>query len=87
MSMSFYRTTELNGSSSVKGPLRSSAILNTKSDFKNCFLCFILLIHILVKIVTLREYQNMDDILIDQAFKDSFLRLDLNVVLYMYSRK
>ena len=34
----FYETTELNGSSYVKNPLRSSAILNNDNDSKYCFL-------------------------------------------------
>ena len=38
----FYKTDELNGSSYVKTPLRSSAILNIENDDKYCFLWSIL---------------------------------------------
>ena len=42
MKISFYKTTELNGSSYVKIPLRSSAILNIQSNDKYCFIWSIL---------------------------------------------
>ena len=42
MKISFYKTTELNGSSYVKIPLRSSAILNFQSNDKYCFIWSIL---------------------------------------------
>ena len=38
MKVSFYKTRELNGSSFVKIPLRSSAILNIQNIDKYCFL-------------------------------------------------
>ena len=39
--LSFYKTEELNGSSYVKIPLRSSALLNIQNADKFCFLCSI----------------------------------------------
>ena len=42
MKIRFYRTGELNGSSFVKIPLRSSAILNIQNDDKYCFIWSIL---------------------------------------------
>ena len=42
MKISFYKTTELNGSSYVKIPLRSSAILNIQNNDKYCFIWSIL---------------------------------------------
>ena len=42
MKISFYKTTELNGSSYVKIPLRSSAILNIQTNEKYCFIWSIL---------------------------------------------
>ena len=42
MKISFYKTGELNGSSYVKIPLRSSAILNIQDNDKYCFLWSIL---------------------------------------------
>ena len=38
----FHKTGELKASNYVKTPLRSSAILNTENDDKNCFLCSLL---------------------------------------------
>ena len=38
----FHKATKLNGSSSVKFPLRFSAILNKEYDVKNCFFSSIL---------------------------------------------
>ena len=37
MGISFYKSGELNGSSYVKIPLRSSVLVNIKNDDKNCF--------------------------------------------------
>ena len=42
MKISFYKTTELNGSSYVKIPLRSNAILNVQNNDKYCFVWSIL---------------------------------------------
>ena len=42
MKISFYKTTELNGTSYVKIPLRSSAILNVQNNDKYCFIWSIL---------------------------------------------
>ena len=42
MKISIYKTTELNGSSYVKFPLRSSAILNIQNNDKYCFIWSIL---------------------------------------------
>ena len=42
MRLEFYKTGELKGSSNVKNPLRSSAILNTENIDKYCFLWSIL---------------------------------------------
>ena len=42
MKLSFYKTEELNGSSFVKIPLRSSAILNIQNNDKYCFIWSIL---------------------------------------------
>ena len=42
MTISFYNTGNMDGSSYVKTPLRSSAILNIKNDDKCCFLWSIL---------------------------------------------
>ena len=42
MTIYFYKTDELNGSSYVKIPLRSSAVLNTENDDNYCFLWSIL---------------------------------------------
>ena len=42
MKISFYKTIELNGTSYVKIPLRSNAILNVKSNDKYCFIWSIL---------------------------------------------
>ena len=42
MKISFYKTTKLNGSSYVKIPLRSSAILNIQNNDKYCFIWSIL---------------------------------------------
>ena len=42
MTINFYKTNELNGSSYVKIPLRSSSILNIENDDKYCFLWSIL---------------------------------------------
>ena len=42
MKISFYKTVELNGSSCVKIPLRSSAILNIQNNDKYCFIWSIL---------------------------------------------
>ena len=38
MKISFYKTVELNGTSYVKIPMRSSAILNVQNNDKNCFI-------------------------------------------------
>ena len=40
--ISFYKTVELNGTSYVKFPLRSNAILNVQNNDKYCFICSIL---------------------------------------------
>ena len=42
MKISFFKTTELNGTSYVKIPLRSSAILNIQNNDKYCFFWSIL---------------------------------------------
>ena len=42
MKLSFYKTTELNGSSNVKIPLRSNSILNIQNNDKYCFIWSIL---------------------------------------------
>ena len=42
MKISFHKSGELNGSSYVKIPLRSSAILNIQNNDKNCFIWSIL---------------------------------------------
>ena len=42
MKISFYKTTELNGSSYVKIPLRTNAILNIQNNDKYCFIWSIL---------------------------------------------
>ena len=42
MKISFYKTTELNGTSYVKNPLRSNAILNIQNNDKYCFIWSIL---------------------------------------------
>ena len=42
MKISFYKTTELNGTSYVKNPLRSNAILNVQNNDKYCFIWSIL---------------------------------------------
>ena len=42
MKISFYKTTELNGTSYVKIPLRSNAILNVQNNDKYCFIWSIL---------------------------------------------
>ena len=42
MKISFHKTGELNGSSCIKHPLRSSAILNIEKNDKNCFIWSIL---------------------------------------------
>ena len=42
MKKSFHKTGELNGSSYVKTPLRSNAILNFRNNDKFCFICSIL---------------------------------------------
>ena len=42
MTIYFNKTTAINGSSYVKFPLRSSAILNVENDDKYCFLWSIL---------------------------------------------
>ena len=39
MKTRFFKITEMNVSSYVKVPLRSSAILNIENDDKYCFLC------------------------------------------------
>ena len=41
MTISYYNTGNMDGSSYVKVPLRSSAILNIKNDDKYCFICSI----------------------------------------------
>ena len=42
MKISFYKTTEMNGTSHVKIPLRTSAILNVQKNDKYCFIWSIL---------------------------------------------
>ena len=42
MKISFYKTTEMNGTSYVKNPLRSNAILNIQNNDKYCFIWSIL---------------------------------------------
>ena len=42
MKLSFYKTTELNGTSYVESPLRSNAILNIQNKDKHCFIWSIL---------------------------------------------
>ena len=42
MKISFYKTTEMNGTSYVKIPLRTNAILNVQNNDKNCFIWSIL---------------------------------------------
>ena len=42
MKISFYKTTELDGASYVKIPLRSNAILNIQNNDKYCFIWSIL---------------------------------------------
>ena len=42
MEIKVFKTGELNGSSNVKIPLRSSALINIKNDDKNCFIWSIL---------------------------------------------
>ena len=42
MTIYFYKTQELNGSSYVKIPIRSNAILNIQNDDKYCFIWSIL---------------------------------------------
>ena len=42
MTISFYKSGELNGSNYVKFPLRSSALVNIKNDDKYCFVWSIL---------------------------------------------
>ena len=42
MKISFYKTTELNGTSYVKSPLRTNALINIKNNDKYCFIWSIL---------------------------------------------
>ena len=59
----FYKTCELNGSSSVKTPFRSFALINIKNDEKNCFIWSISAIF--EKLIILIEFQIMNKILMN----------------------
>ena len=62
MKESFYKTGEINGTSYVKIPLRSSAILNTRNNDKYYFIWSILAVFILVETIILTEFQNINNI-------------------------
>ena len=63
MKISFYKTGELNGSSYIKIPLRSSALLNFKDKNKHCFIWSILAS--LVQTIILIEFQILKQILMN----------------------
>ena len=67
MKIRFSETGELNGSSYVKVPLRSNALINIKNNDKYCFLWSILTYLHLVKLIILIEFQilNFDEINIE----------------------
>ena len=64
LKISFYKTGQLNDSSYVKIPLRSSAILNIQNNDTYCFVWSIWLVFILVKTIILTEFQIIINILI-----------------------
>ena len=55
MTIYFYKTQELNGSSYVKIPIRTSAILNIQNDDKYCFIWSILAHIYILHIANLRK--------------------------------
>ena len=63
MTIYFYKTQELNGSSYVKIPIRSNAILNIQNDDKYCFIWSILA-HICIHVIEIhKEFQIINIIL------------------------
>ena len=64
MTIYFYKTQELNGSSYVKLPLRSNAILNIQNDDKYCFIWSILA-HMFPVIKNPQRVSNYKNILIN----------------------
>ena len=65
MKISFYKTVELNGTSYVKFPLRSNAILKVQNNDKYCFVWSILASLILVKILTHQAWTIIYNILMN----------------------
>ena len=64
MKIRFFKTGELNGSSYVKNSLRSNALINNKNNNKVSYGQFYL-IYILVKMIILKEFQILNNILMN----------------------
>ena len=62
MTIFFWKTGQMKGSSSVKFPLRISAIFNIENKDKYCFFCRFWLTYLFVLVVILTLYQIIDDI-------------------------
>ena len=65
MKISVYKTGVLNGSSYVKIPLRSSALLKLKNNDKYCFFGQFYLVFVVVKTIILKEFQLINKILMN----------------------
>ena len=65
MTVYFYKTSEMDGRSYVKIPLRSDAILNIENNDKYCFLWSILAYYILVVIIIPTEFEIINNILMN----------------------
>ena len=65
-----FKTSELNGSSYVKIPLTSSALISNKNDDKHCFIWSILAkLHTCEKIIV-TDFQIIENFSDEQNFKD-----------------
>ena len=82
MKISFYKSTELNGTSYVKIPLRSNAILNIQNNDKYCFIWSVLASLHLCENTQPSRVNNYIQYFNELNFKVLILQLVLNVVRF-----
>ena len=83
----FYNTTERDGSSYAKTPLRSSAVLNIGKKDKFSFLSSFQLVYIFVAVIILKEFELDDNNSMNQTFKFSKSQMSLNVLMFIKKGK
>ena len=81
MSISFYKSGEINGTSFVKIPIGTSALINNENDDKFCFIRSILASLHPCEVVILIEFQIVDNHLKEKTLFGSISQLHLCVVV------